>query len=93
MSLMPMCVRFVAKVSYLKKRLSMVLTGQQVPHKCGTCEKAFTTAGSLKGHFLIHSGEKSHKCGTCEKAFTLAGGLKAHLLTDSGEKSNKCGTC
>ena len=60
---------------------------------CGTSEKVFTEAGSLKKHLLTHSGEKSHMCGICDKAFTLAGHLKKHLLTHSGEKPHKCGTC
>ena len=86
-----------AFVSRKKVEQHMFIHGHSIsrsrPHKCKTCEKAFTQSGSLKTHLLTHSGDKSHKCGTCEKAFTQAGNLKTHLLIHSGEKSHKCGKC
>ena len=59
--------------------------------RCGTCEKAFYSAGNLKRHMLTHSAVKSHKCGNCDKSFARAGDLKQHM--ECGEKSHMCRIC
>ena len=49
--------------------------------------KAFTEAGHLKRHKLVHTGKKSHVCDVCDKAFAQAGNLKKHKLIHTGEET------
>ena len=44
----------------------------------------------LRGHLLIHGGDKLHKCAECKKSFSKSGTLRRHLLTYSGVKRRKC---
>ena len=49
-------------------------------HKCESCGKTFTEAGSLKTHInSIHNGQKDHKCNICEKSFHTPQNLKVHI--------------
>ena len=49
-------------------------------HKCDSCGKEFSQAGSLKIHInSVHNGQKDHKCDSCGKAFSGAGDLKKHI--------------
>ena len=54
------------------KRHMLTHSGEQKPHNCEMCNKAFSHKGDLKKHQLTHSSEKSHTCDLCNKAFTLA---------------------
>ena len=48
-------------------------------HKCDSCEKSFSHAGTLKTHInSVHKGQKDHKCDICGKAFSESGKLKRH---------------
>jgi uncharacterized Zn-finger protein len=49
-------------------------------HVCDVCGKAFTEAGSLKKHKLLHAGLKNQVCDVCQKTFTHASSLKRHKL-------------
>ena len=49
-------------------------------HKCDSCEKLFSQAGSLKIHInRVCNRQKDHKCDTCGKAFSQAGNMKKHI--------------
>ncbi|XP_070174303.1 histone-lysine N-methyltransferase PRDM9-like [Littorina saxatilis] len=62
-------------------------------HVCDVCNKAFTQAGSLKKHKMIHTGEKPFVCDVCRKAFTRAGNLETHKRIHTGEKPFVCDVC
>jgi len=47
---------------------------------CEVCIKAFTQAGHLKRHKLIHTGQKNHVCDVCNKTFTEAITLTQHKI-------------
>ena len=52
----------------------------QKNHKCISCGKLFSQAGSLKKHInSVHNGQKDHKCDSCEKAFSTAQTLTKHI--------------
>ncbi|XP_070174800.1 histone-lysine N-methyltransferase PRDM9-like [Littorina saxatilis] len=62
-------------------------------HVCDVCNKAFTQAGSLKRHKVIHTGETQFVCDVCNKAFTQAGDLKRHNVIHTGETQFVCDVC
>ena len=62
-------------------------------HICHLCDKLLSSAGSLKRHMNLHSGEKSHTCTECNKSFIQSGSLKTHMLVHKGEKPYKCMQC
>ena len=55
-------------------------------NKCNQCDLTCSHASNLRGHLIIHSGEKSYKCNQCDYASSLASNLKSHLRTHSGER-------
>ena len=59
-------------------------------HKCDSCAKAFSEAGSLKTHInSVHNGQKDYKCDICGKAFSQAGSLNTHINSvHNGQKIN-----
>ena len=63
----------------MQSTLSSSLNGQK-DHKCNSCGKSYSEAGTLKKHInAVHNGQKDHKCNSCEKAFSEAGKLKKHI--------------
>ena len=49
-------------------------------HKCKSCWKSFSQAGSLKKHIhTVHEHHKDYKCKSCCKSFSQAGSLKTHI--------------
>ena len=67
----------------------------QKDHKCDSCGKAFSEAGSLKTHINgVHNGQKVHKCDSCGKAFSQAWILRGHINSvHNGIKDYKCDSC
>ena len=69
---------------------------QQSIFKCTfpDCDKAFTDAGSLKKHMVVH-GEKQFICDfkDCGKKFLDKSKLKRHRLVHTGERPYKCEIC
>lgn len=67
--------------------------GRSPNYKCLDCGKFYHSAGSLKSHRLIHTGEMPYVCNVCDKAFRNKGQLKIHSRCHSGEKPYKCEYC
>ena len=61
---------------------------------CIQCNKTFCTNNRLKGHVLIHSGERPYICEQCGQPFRSKEGLKSHTkFIHTGEKNYKCSHC
>ena len=72
----------------MKNHINAIHNGQK-DHKCGSCEKAFSAAGSLKTHInSVHNGQKDYKCDFCGKAFFQANSLKRHITVHNGPNKN-----
>lgn len=67
--------------------------GRSPKYKCDDCGKFYHSAGSLKSHRLIHTGEMAYACNTCGKAFRNKGQLKIHSRCHSGERPYACDYC
>lgn len=67
--------------------------GRSPIYKCNHCNKFYHSAGSLKTHQLIHSGDLSHLCNFCGKGFRTQGQVKVHERSHNGEKPYKCDHC
>ena len=59
-----------------------------VKHKCNSCEKSFSEAGTLKRHV-----KSAHVCKHCEKWFTEKECLKKHIKTIHEGRKEKCHKC
>lgn len=59
-------------------------------YKCDMCNKSYHSAGSLKTHQTIHTGELPHVCKYCGKGFRTNGQVKVHERKHNGEKPYKC---
>ena len=59
-------------------------------HKCHSCEKSFSHAGSLKTHHTsVHNVQKDHKCESYGMAFFQVGLLKTHInAVHNGKKKS-----
>lgn len=64
--------------------------GNDPIYKCLECNKCFHSAGSLKTHQTVHTGDLPHLCKYCGKAFRTQGQVKVHERKHNGEKPFKC---
>ena len=80
----------------MKKKIHSIPKGHNDQiHKCESCSKSFSVAGSLKRHiYTVHEGHKDHKCESCGKSFSQAEFLKKHIhIVHEGHKDHKCKFC
>lgn len=59
-------------------------------YKCNVCDKSYHSAGSLKTHSTVHTGELPHLCNFCGKAFRTQGQVKVHERKHNGDKPFQC---
>lgn len=64
--------------------------GDSPVYKCNVCDKSYHSAGSLKTHSTVHTGELPHLCNFCGKAFRTQGQVKVHERKHNGEKPFQC---
>lgn len=82
--------KIFSNIRYYKKH-------QQV-HKdktfmCKECGRLCPTAGSLKIHEMIHTGEKPFSCNTCGESFRRIEYLNRHKKMHSDERPFTCNIC
>jgi len=68
-------------------------TGEEKPHKCQHCPKAFNTSTDLKQHLHSHSSLKRFSCLYCEKQFAYKTNYENHLRIHTGERPFHCEKC
>ena len=66
------------------------LKSETSSYECGTCNKFFANATSLKNHLRVHNGDRPFACTQCDKRFTLKSCLKTHLKTIHTDRRFKC---
>uniref|UniRef100_A0A182PJB6 C2H2-type domain-containing protein n=1 Tax=Anopheles epiroticus TaxID=199890 RepID=A0A182PJB6_9DIPT len=66
-----------------------------VPKKCvcEMCGKTFSSAGALKKHTMIHTGELQFHCEICDKRYCTAYKLKVHKMRHQGIRNYECSYC
>ncbi|KAK1900545.1 Zinc finger protein 227 [Dissostichus eleginoides] len=77
------------RVIYRRDRTSVDVT----PFSCKTCRKGFDSAGSLRRHEQIHTGQRQHTCPTCGKSFFYKATYDYHQRIHTGERPFGCDVC
>jgi len=66
----------------------------ELPFKCGTCDKRYATQTGLEYHIRsAHTGERPFKCETCKVTFYSKSHLNRHRKTHLSEKPYVCIFC
>lgn len=85
------CFRAFAVKSTLTAHMRATHLGLR-QFSCPTCDKSFSSKGSLKVHLCIHTGDKPYKCGICNKSFSSSTRCKSHVVNhcrSNGKSSRK----
>lgn len=67
--------------------------GKEPIHICDQCGKGYASAGSLKTHKTVHTGELKYSCDYCSKQFRTAGQVRIHVRRHTGQKPFLCQFC
>lgn len=67
--------------------------GDKRTYVCEVCGKVLSSAGGIKTHMRIHSGETPFKCKICFKAFTTKSGHDIHMRAHNGIRPFTCKYC
>ena len=91
--LLPQCPVCGGRYVSLQKHM-LVHSDSNRTHICSVCQKAFRLAGTLRGHMLVHTGERRYTCNDCGGRFRTAAHLKSHMLIHTKEKNyGPCDVC
>ncbi|XP_033953555.1 zinc finger protein 431-like [Pseudochaenichthys georgianus] len=77
------------RVIYRRDRTSVDVT----PFSCKTCRKGLDSAGALRRHEQIHTGQRQHTCPTCGKSFFYKATYDYHQRIHTGERPFGCDVC
>ncbi|KAH7710117.1 DNA integrity scanning protein [Aphelenchoides avenae] len=61
--------------------------------KCTRCDFRANSAGNVKAHLRIHTGERPFACSKCHKRFRTKGLVREHMTTHVTERRHKCDQC
>jgi len=88
------CKMTFANTEYLSRHLVRCKSCDDLNFKCPTCNKGFTTKGSLTLHEkAIHLKKKEFGCSICGKLFSKKHILKIHLDTHFDKRNFQCSAC
>ncbi len=63
---------------------------QHVSHRCGVCNRGFTSLSALERHVEVHTGESPHECDVCGGGFKDETLLREHKVTHRNYNCKLC---
>lgn len=88
------CHMTFANTEYLSRHLLRCKNDNALRFKCETCNRGFTTKGSLELHInTVHLKKKKFGCNICGKSFTQKHILKIHIDTHYNNRNFQCKVC
>lgn len=71
---------------HLCKQQTIHKEGDERPHVCSYCGKAFRQRSHLTDHIRIHTGERPFSCTVCGRSFAQNTNLRQHRRVHTGER-------